>query len=108
MAEPRTAQLLDLMHQAVFAADYAALSGLEDSLAQEISRPDFALNEAELQLVRRKALRNATCLLAAGRGIKAARRRLADIRGASGGLVTYDRAGKRAAVSESRNLAQRL
>ena len=108
MGETRTALLLDLVHQALFAADYAALSGLEARLAQEISRPDFTLSAAELRLVRHKALRNATCLLAAGRGIKAARRRLSDIRGASGGLITYDRAGKRAEIGESRNLAQRL
>ena len=108
MGEPKAALLLDLVHQAVMAADYAVLAGLEEILAREIGRPDFALSEAELQIVRCKAVRNATCLLAAGRGIKAARRRLSDIRGAAGGLVTYDRAGKRAEVSESRNLAQRL
>lgn len=107
-SEPRAAQLLDLVHAAVQAANYAALAELAQSLVQELDRPDFALTPPELHLVRHRAERNAACLLAAQRGIRAARRRLAEIRGAAAGLVTYDRAGKRAAVSESRNLTQRL
>ena len=51
---------------------------------------------------------NAAVLLAAQRGIRSARRRLAEIRTTASGLVTYDRSGRRAEVSESRNLAQRL
>jgi plasmid stabilization system protein ParE len=46
--------------------------------------------------------------MAAQRGVKAARRRLAEIRSTASGLVTYDRTGRRAEVTESRNLAQRL
>jgi hypothetical protein len=105
--EPRAAELLDRIHDALRAADYAALSALEQSLLQEIARP-AALSAADLQLIRHRAERNAACLVAAQRGIRAARRRLAEIRGAASGLVTYDRAGKRAEVTESRSLVQRL
>jgi hypothetical protein len=106
--EPWAAQLLDLVHSALQAADYAALARLEQGLAQEMARPGLALSTADLQLIKRRAERNAHCLQAAGRGIRAARRRLAEIRGAATGLVTYDRAGKRADVGESGRLAQRL
>lgn len=107
-AEPQTVKLLDLVHRAVQTANYGALPALQERLMEELARPEFALDARELQSVRGKAERNAACLLAAQRGIKSARRRLAEIRGAALGLVTYDRAGKRAEVSESRNLAQRL
>ncbi|MEO6300637.1 MAG: hypothetical protein ABIV25_14750 [Paracoccaceae bacterium] len=75
---------------------------------QELDRPGFTLNAGELRIVRDKAQRNAACLLAAQRGIRSARLRLAEMRRAASGLVTYDRMGKRAEVSECRKLTQRL
>ncbi len=108
MGEVRAAVLLDLVHLAVLAADYPSLAELEGDLVREMGRSDFRLTAAELKMIQQKALRNAACLKAAGRGIKAARQRLSDIRSAASRLVTYDRSGKRAEFSESRNLAQRL
>ena len=106
--EPRAAQLLDQVYDALLRSEYAALAGLSASLDRELQKPSEPMTEAKLAVIRRKASRNATCLEAAQRGIKAARRRLADIRTTASGLVTYDRSGRRAEVSESRNLAQRL
>lgn len=106
--EPRAAQLLDQVYDALRRSEYGALAGLAASLDREMQRPSEAMTEAKLAIIRRKADRNAACLDAAQRGIKAARRRMADIRATASGLVTYDRSGRRAEVSESRNLAQRL
>ena len=106
--EPKAARLLDAVYLALQNLDFAQLEGLGSSLLREIERPDTPFDEAGLQLIRRRAERNARCLQAAQRGIKAAQRRLADIHRAAGGLVTYDRSGKRAEVTLSRVLAQRL
>jgi hypothetical protein len=106
--DPIAAQLLDQVYAALLRSDYGVLEGLTAKLERELQGPSEQLSEARLQIIRRKADRNAACLLAAQRGIKSARRRLADIRSTSSGLVTYDRSGRRAEVSESRNLAQRL
>jgi hypothetical protein len=103
---PLAAQLLDQVYEAMLRSDYAALPALGARLEGVLHGPP--LTEAEVQMIRRKADRNGAVLLAAQRGIKAARRRLADVRAASGSLVTYDRSGRRAEHSDSRNLAQRL
>jgi hypothetical protein len=63
----------------------------------------------DLALLRRKALRNAACLDATARGIRAARRKLAEIRAINSGLVTYDEKGRRDGVPTlSVRLTQRL
>lgn len=103
---PLAVQLLDQVYEAMLRSDYGALPALGARLEAVLHGP--ALAEADLQLIRHKADRNAAVLLAAQRGIKAARRRLADVRTATGSLVTYDRSGRRAEHSDSRNLAQRL
>ncbi len=107
-AVPNAALLLDRVYEALLRADYGALEGLSANLDRELHSPSGKITEAGLQLIQRKAERNATVLLAAQRGIRSARRRLAEIRTTASGLVTYDRSGRRAEVSESRNLAQRL
>jgi hypothetical protein len=105
---PRAFQLLDQVYEALLTADYAALSGMSAQMEQELRNPSSMLTEAQWRVVRGKAERNGACLLAALRGVKAARRRLAEIRSTATGLVTYDRSGRRAAVTENRNLKQRL
>ncbi len=106
--DPRAVDLLDQVYEALLRSDYAALPGMTALLEQELLSPSATLTETHLITIRRKAARNGACLLAAQRGVKAARRRLAEIRSTANGLVTYDRKGRRAAVIESRNLAQRL
>jgi hypothetical protein len=107
-AAPRAAQLLDQVYEALLTSDYAALPGMAEQLEQELQSPSSALTETQLKIIRHKAERNGACLMAAQRGVKAARRRLAEIRSTATGLVTYDRSGRRAEVTESRNLAQRF
>ncbi len=104
---PEAARLLDQTYEALLKSDYAALGGLSTHLERELQSPSRRLTQADLGLIRRKALRNAAVLQAAQRGIRSAQRRLDEIRTTASGLVTYDRSGRRAEVSENRNLAQR-
>ena len=101
-------QLLDQVYDALIEGAYAALPGMAEQLEHELQTASLTLTEAQLQVIRRKAERNGACLLSAQRGVRAARRRLAEIKSTATGLVTYDRAGRRAEVTESHNLAQRL
>jgi hypothetical protein len=101
-------EALDAAYAAVLAADFAQLPALSAELDLVIQRATPGLGAEDLRRIRQKADRNAVVLLAAGRGIRAAHRRLAEVQSAASGLVTYDRSGKRAEVSEGRSLAQRL
>ena len=106
--QPVAAQLLDLVYQAMLVSDYDALPALSASLEQELDGPSAKITEIGLQTIRQKAARNAAILLAAQKGIRSAQRRLDELRQAALGLVTYDRSGRRAEVSEGRSLTQRL
>ena len=108
LPDPRAAQLLDQVYDALLRSDYAALPAMTELLELELRNPAQPLNALQLRMIHRKAERNGACLMAAERGVKAARRRIAEIRSTAMGLVTYDRTGRRAEVTESRNLAQRL
>jgi hypothetical protein len=89
--------LLDRTHAALLAGDLAALSGLDERLAaaaEALPAPSLAT----ARRLQRKAERNARLLQAAGRGLRAARARMAEI--ATGpGLATYDAQGRKAALA---------
>lgn len=107
MQNKSTEQLLDQMHVAILAADFATLGLLVPILEASLTGlepPDLA----RLQDISRKATRNAACLQAALRGVRAAQHRLADLRQNASGLVTYTDAGKRAKYAAPGALAQRL
>jgi hypothetical protein len=95
LTEPRAARLLDEVHAALMTRDYAALPTLSAALGLELDRPSEPLDLAALEVIRRKAQRNAATLSAVQRGIRTAVRRLAEIRSVSQGLVTYDRSGRK-------------
>lgn len=100
-------RVLDQMHAAILVADFARLMRLTPEMEAALAgltQPDQAL----LQRVSSKAARNATCLQAAGRGVRAALNRLKEVRQANAGLVTYDGAGKRAAFGAVGQLARRF
>ncbi|AZB53848.1 hypothetical protein EBL89_00390 [Cereibacter sphaeroides] len=87
--------LLDEIRRTVSAGDLAALPGLETRLAEALER--LPPEPARLAALRRKAEGNLACLAAAARGVRAARRRLEEIRqAASGTVVVYDGHGRRA------------
>ncbi len=102
------AQVLDQMHRAILAADFLALGLLTPQLEAALNGFGPTGNHAGLQAIQRKAERNAACLLAAGRGVRSALRRLAEVQGAGTGLITYDGAGKRADLGATGLLTRRF
>lgn len=88
------AEVLDRVREALRSGRYSDLEGADADL--EVSMQSLpALDAASLARLRRKAEENAACLLAAIRGIRAARRRVAEITEIVGGLGTYDSRGHR-------------
>lgn len=100
--------LLDLAHQAVMTAQYATLAGIGPQLEQAMARLGPQQDAAMLDRLHRKAARNAEGLLAAGRGVRAAVRRIEEVRRTASGLVTYDGKGRRAQTSTGGTLSQRF
>jgi len=102
-------QLLDQVHAAIVAGDLLlvrAMAGEIDSLLADLPR---LADQGLADRLRAKAERNAACLQAAARGVRAARRRIAEIRAAQDGLATYDGKGKRQELPQGNGtLAQRL
>jgi hypothetical protein len=91
--------LLDQTREALLSGDLAALSGLDDQIAAALDKLPVLGTDAARR-VQRKAERNAKLLQAAGRGLRAARDRMAEI--ASGpSLATYDAQGRKAALGGS-------
>ncbi len=103
MAEPEgpaaLETLLDNVHAAVLAGDHATLLQLTPSIEQGLARLDPIANLDIAQRLQRKAERNAICLQAALRGIRAAHRRVQEVGTARSGFATYDGSGRRAQIS---------
>ena len=106
--DPRAARLLDAVHAALLLRDYAALPALTAALEAELDHPSEKLDAAGLQMIRRKADRNAATLMAVQRGIRSAVRRLTEIKSVSTGLVTYDRSGRKLEQPSAQGLAARF
>lgn len=92
--EPTIASLLDDIHQTLLARQYDRLTSLTMALEDALSQAKN-LDAVALALINTKAARNAATLTAVQRGIRAALRRVAEIRSVSTGLVTYDKSGLR-------------
>jgi hypothetical protein len=102
-------QVLDRMHRQILAGGLDDLAGLTGEIEEQHARLVGLTDTAALERLRSKAARNATCLQAAARGLRAARRRINDIHAVRAGLVTYDGRGKRNDVQlGSGSLAQRF
>lgn len=102
MADPLS-DTLDAIRAALRRGDFAALADLSHRAEAQMllpRRPDAA----SLNALRARADATGACLQAAARGIRAAERRMADLR--EGGLSTYDLQGRRqtltAATSQTR------
>ena len=91
-----TLELLDQIHSAILIADFAQLERLTPALETSMLAAQTMRGSALLAQIKAKAERNATCLMAAGRGVRAAQRRLAEIRDAAQGFSTYNGRGQRA------------
>ena len=104
--DPIAAAVLDDIHQSLLARHYDRLPALSQALDQALAQPQL-LTPADLRLIHAKAQRNAATLRAVQRGIRSAVRRVAEIRSASTGLVTYTKDGQRQDIVAP-SLAQRL
>lgn len=100
---------LDQLHHCILAANFGDLPKIlveTERLAAQLPPPtdrDFAIR------LRAKADRNAQCLQAAARGLRAAQRRIGDIAVAGKNLTTYTRQGARAEIDTGLGtLAKRL
>lgn len=103
------AALLDRVHAALMRGDIAEVSALTDAVAAAVPGPGDPLPRAAAERLARLAARNAACLEAAGRGLRAARRRLQEVRTAAQGLRTYDGSGRpRQLGGDAGALARRL
>ena len=93
-ASDRLSAELDRVYQVLRSGTLEGLAAATQALEAELARLD-PLDAAGLDLLRHKAQRNAACLDAAARGVRAARRRLAEIRTIESGLGIYDDKGRR-------------
>jgi hypothetical protein len=105
--ETRAAVLLDEIHDVLLQRRYGQLPALTQSLEEAMAQSAPDLDASDAALIRRKADRNAATLGAIQRGIKAAIRRIAEIKAVSNGMVTYDKSGRRQEQTTN-GLAQRL
>jgi hypothetical protein len=90
--DPALSLILDSVHGALRRGDYAALPALTLAIEEAAEALD-PMGPEEVRALRAKLERNAACLLSAARGLKAARRRLAEILQAREGLSTYGATG---------------
>lgn len=90
--DPALSLILDAVHGALRRGDYDALPAL--TVALDAAAGGLApMDPNEVRALRAKLERNAACLLAAARGLRAAKRRLAEIAQARAGLSTYAATG---------------
>lgn len=90
--DPALALILDAVHGALRRGDYAALPALTAAMEEAVEGLD-QVGADEMRALRARLERNAACLVAAARGLKAAKRRLAEIAQARAGLSTYGATG---------------
>lgn len=100
--------LMDQMLHALIHAKFQDLQMLSPQLETALAALPAQLDRAVLQRLRRKADRNAACALASGRGVRAALRRLEEIRQAATGLTTYDAKGQRTGRDGPAGLSRRF
>ena len=106
-ANATTLELLDRIHSAILVADFALLEHLSPALETSMAATQTMRGSALLTQIKAKAERNAACLVAAGRGVRAAQRRLAEIRDAAQGFSTYNGRGHRAQHGQQSSFARR-
>lgn len=108
MANDSPDSVLDAVHAALLRGDLAALPALADSVERALAAV-AASDPVTAARLRAKARRNGHLLDAAARGLRAAQRRLDEVRGAAQGRVaTYDGAGRRQTLSPEGRLAGRF
>lgn len=79
---------------AIRAGNLAAMGDLAARTDAALAEIEGETDTGRIEALRALAHRNAIALEAAGRGVRAARRRLSEIISARGGVKTYDNTGK--------------
>ncbi len=105
--DPDLDLLLDAVHAAIMRCDFPAMEELVPQTESLLATFNAQDDPIFLRRMQTKANRNAACLLAAARGIRAARRRLEEIAAVSHGLVAYDVNGNRAESRGTNSLSRR-
>lgn len=90
----RIADLLETTRKAIARADFAAAAALVPALEQALAALPARPDTARLAKLKAMAERNALCLDAARKGLRAARRRMEEVRRAARGVQTYDNGGR--------------
>lgn len=94
----RACAVLDAIHAALLAGRLSDVGALGVDMAEALAGIG-GLDDVDLAMtLRQKAVRNEACLYAAGRGLRAATRRVRDILAVAQGLQTYDGHGRRASL----------
>ena len=102
------ARVLDLVRDTVLHGDLNQLSPLTEQIGHLLGNAT-QMPESEMAMIRAKANQNLTTLNAAIQGVRAAQRRLTELREASTGHRTYGPGGGRSAVANlSTTLKQRI
>lgn len=104
----RMCELLDAVHVALRQADFGVLGGLTEAIALCVPDLEKSGDHMGMLRVQRMAKRNAICLMATQRGLRAARRRVDEIRLVRSGLVTYDTTGRRTQPISGGSLRERF
>lgn len=90
----RLEKLVSDTAQALRRGDLAAIGPLAEQTSAALEDLGGETDGSRIEALRNLAKKNALALEAAGRGVRAARRRLAEIVAARSGVQTYDNAGK--------------
>ena len=87
---------LTALHRALLAGDFRAMTGLTQQIERHLDGgAALGLDATALARLRCLANENAVLLRSAQRGLRAAQRRIAEIRGVATGLTTYTAGGQR-------------
>lgn len=108
LADSPIEALMDQVHDAILTANFSALATLSPALEAALEALPAGNQPTALARLRQKAERNAACAQAAGRGVRAAIRRLAEVQQNTSGLMTYDEKGNRARRNALTELTRRL
>jgi hypothetical protein len=99
---------LNAVHSAILSGKIDDLGALTDTISNTVTQLGAA-PEPQMRQIRALAARNTLCLQSAMKGIRAAQRRVAELRAATVGHITYDQNGQRTSLgAASGTLRQRI
>lgn len=100
--------LMDQMREAILRAEIATAAALAADIEIALAQLCMPLSAGAMTRIKDKAARNMACLDAARRGIRAASRRVNDVRNAAKCVQTYDWKGQRADIALAGPMAARF